>query len=200
MKLLKILPVLGLLFVGLWLAPEAEAALVKNKDTGYKSTNRAKITDRKVFDQKSFKLGFVANIDIVDADTGGNEADKNTGGTNDVDSGKADADVTTDDYVNYNLATVNQCSTCDDTSQDSAINNNTGAKSTNVAKIERVRRATVHEASIGGVINFSHVTADSGDNSASKNTGGGNTVDSGNATATVNHTSDVNTSIINVTQ
>ena len=207
MKITKILTALGLILAVAMVMPKSAAARAVNRNTGYRSINTAIVTDTKSFEYRALNLGGVVNVDLIGVNTGGNSADQNTSGGNDVDSGDATASVTTDDVVNLSTVSVNQCGCdvcpCDSTT---AANTCTGAKSINTAIVTRDRDVTYRQASIGGVVNISAVGVNSGANSADQNTGGcmecggGNDVGSGDARVTVRHTSSVNDSLVTVVQ
>ena len=68
-----------------------------------------------------------------------------------------------------------------------------GNNSTNRCRLVKVNKKTVVQVNSAHVANFVGAGADTGGNSADKNTGGGNVkVDTGSATATVNITNTVN--------
>lgn len=198
MKIAKILTALGLMMAVVMVAPsDVSAARTRNSNTGYRSRNRTVVRDDKSFVHGEFKLGGVSNNDVVVENTGGNNTDYNTGGSNGADSGNATGDVMTSDSVNYSNVNVAQSDSEED---DSAVNDTTGAFSTNVARVNKTRRVLVLGASIGGVSNDSVVVMNTGGNSASGNTGGSNTTDSGDADVLVDHYSDVNSTEVIVTQ
>lgn len=194
----KLIVFVSLFALALVVAPKAEAATIRNINTGWRSVNRTIVREPKVYVHGEFKVGGVSNTDVVLENTGGNRTNANTTGTNSVESGDVAADVTTGpDYVNYTDVLLDQSDSAD---SDLVENNTTGARSTNVASVQRTHGVLYLGVSIGGVSNTSVVALNSGGNSASRNTVGGNTVTSGDAEATVGHTSDVNSTVLHITQ
>jgi hypothetical protein len=196
-KMKKLIVIVATLALALYMAPAAHAATVRNRNTGSGSTNTVSRSDTRTYGESVDKRGGALNLDVALVDTGNNVSDKNTGGTNKVSSGKTTATVGTDDVVNLSTLHVTQA---DDTEGDVVENNTTGADSHNTATITRTRTASYSEVSRGAVLNVSLVVANTGDNSSSKNTGGANTVDAGDAIVTMTHASDVNGSDVIINQ
>ncbi len=120
------------------------------------------------------------NID-VDADTGNNSADDNTGGDVDVETGDADVDVTVVNKANENQAVVNNCCQKDlnveISDNGTASDNNVDVDSDNDVRVDQDNRAHID--------NDVDADADTGDNSADDNTGGDVSVKTGDATVGV---------------
>lgn len=197
MKITKILAIVVLLAVGLFLAPGVEAATLRNRNTGPGSVNTATRSDVRTYGHAVLKSGGALNIDLGAANTGNNNADGNTVGPNEVTTGETTADVESNDIVNLSTLELNQSDAPD---ADLAENDTTGPGSVNTAVITRSRSASFAENSTGGVLNLSLFLLNSGGNSASGNTTGANSVDTGDANLAVSHTSDVNGSDVIIIQ
>lgn len=121
------------------------------------------------------------NID-ADADTGDNEAEKNTGGDVSIDTGDATTDVKVENTLNSNTASVDCCGTGD---VDVLISGN-GADSDNKVELkDKGSGVTVFQENEAGVKNIVDADSDTGDNEAEKNTGGDVSIKTGDATTSV---------------
>ena len=139
----------------------------------------------------------------VDAETGDNEADDNTGGETDIETGNATVDVSVDNMVNFNWADVECGCLLDDilakisgngTDSENEIELELGAETLafqlNCADEPYEANDKESEGRRGGdceLENFVDLEAESGDNEAEDNTGGVEgddpSIDTGNAEA-----------------
>ena len=132
----------------------------------------------------------VTNNVNADANTGGNDANFNTGGNVEVHSGNATTDVDVTNVLNSNSAEVDCCG-ANDTEVEISGN---GAKSENGVKLGTENKTTVSQDNDARVRNNIDTNAKTGYNDAGSNTGGDVEVTTGNAKAyaTVSTTANVN--------
>src|SRR3989304_2360056 len=126
----------------------------------------------------------VANVlnDVkVEAETGGNEAEDNTGGDVEIETGDAEANVTVSNTLNSNVAHVDACCLGDVTAK---ISGN-GSDSDNEIELELENEVEVTQANEANVWNYVKVEAETGDNEAEDNTGGPVEISTGDATVDV---------------
>lgn len=168
------------------------ADTAKNKDTGYRSFNLAKVEKKSITKASTYQAAFVANGVSSSQNTGGNIVAGNTkvygaGGT-----GDANTTVKIKNDVNNSYTEVNGGCGCE--SNNKAVNDQTGAKSVNIAVVENktvVKAETTQEAV---VVNEVQTETNTGGNIVVGNTvvvGGGST---GDATTNVTIRNDVNDS------
>src|SRR3990167_6250017 len=123
----------------------------------------------------------ITNNVNVSADTGKNDANKNTGGDVDITTGNAKTTVGVSNTANANVADVNGCCVGD---LNVTISGN-GAKSTNEANVGVSASTLVFQNNSAKITNDVDVDADTGKNDANKNTGGDVEILTGNADADV---------------
>ncbi len=126
----------------------------------------------------------VANIsnDVdADADTGGNDANYNTGGAVSIDTGDASTGVAISNTANSNTAEVKGC--CE-TDVDVEISGN-GWKSDNDANLKLSTSTDVFQNNYAKIKNDVDADSDTGDNDANYNTGGNVSVKTGDADTAV---------------
>ncbi|MDD5702820.1 MAG: hypothetical protein PHU23_12315, partial [Dehalococcoidales bacterium] len=112
----------------------------------------------------------------IDADTGGNSADDNTGGEVDLETGDITTQVGITNAANSNVAEVEECDCEGDV--DVLISGN-GTYSDNTVDLDKKSSTTVFQDNNADVDNDVDVDADTGDNSADDNTGGSITLKTG---------------------
>jgi len=120
------------------------------------------------------------NVD-VDADTGDNDAEDNTGGDVSIETGDADVDVDVSNTLNSNSANVDCCQTGD---TEVLIQGN-GTNSDNDANLNLTTDTGVFQDNYAYVKNDVDVDADTGNNDAKDNTGGDVTIETGDADVSV---------------
>lgn len=136
------------------------------------------------------------NNDVyANSNTGGNKADKNTGGIVTVDTGNSKTTVSVDNAANSNVADVKNCNCSTDA--EVTITGN-GAESKNDAYLDLSGKTVVAQTNDSNIAN--HVNADSntGDNKANKNTGGDVEITTGKAWTDVEIHSAANSNWANV--
>lgn len=173
--------------VGLVLPTGAFAAnTVTVSGNGAGSTNKVKIKNTKKVRVEQSNRTAVINLVGVFQNTGGNSANQNTGGDVTVNSGNATANVTNTTTTGGNTLVVPDCG-CPDPVNTVDVKDN-GADSTNTVKITNKSKTVVSQSNETLVVNGVLVGQNTGNNEANQNTGGTVSVDSGNASATVNNT------------
>ena len=120
------------------------------------------------------------NVD-VSADTGKNDANKNTGGDVDITTGNATTTVGVSNTANSNVADVNECCVGD---LNVKISGN-GAKSDNDANVRVANRTWVDQNNYAKIKNDVDVDSDTGKNDANGNTGGSVSITTGNSSSDV---------------
>jgi len=110
----------------------------------------------------------ITNDVDVDAHTGGNSADDNTGGNVALRSGNANADVTVDNLVNFNGADLDNCACLTDLNAKIAGN---GTESENAIAFGGDNALTAFQTNDSNLDNTADVTGKTGYNSSDANTG-----------------------------
>lgn len=129
------------------------------------------------------------NVDAKSS-TGKNDANKNTGGTVDVQTGDATTKVVIDNTANQNLAKVGGDSSTGGSVTLKIWGN--GADSKNDIKLDLDRSLTLLQTNAADVQNNVEAKADTGYNKANENTGGDVSVSTGDATTGVGITNTAN--------
>jgi hypothetical protein len=155
------------------------------RGNGADSVNKIKTVNKKKTQVSQVNETLVVNGVLVAQNTGKNKANKNTGaGDKTVSSGDATATVTNTTTTGGNMAEVNGCG-CPDDDGDNTIRGN-GADSYNKITVVSKNKTEVSQTNSTAVVNLVGVLQNTGGNSASKNTGGGDVdATSGDADATV---------------
>lgn len=166
---------------------------------GAGSTNKVKIKNKKKVKVVQSNTAVVFNLTGVFQNTGDNEANDNTGGTVNVNSGKAESNVANNTTTGSNNATLNGC-VCDNPVNTVDVMDN-GADSTNIVKITNKSKFKARQTNETFVVNETLVEQNTGGNWANDNTGGDVTVDSGDAESNVTNTTNTggNTLTVNPT-
>ncbi len=126
----------------------------------------------------------VSNNVNVKADTGDNKANKNTGGNVEISTGDADAhNVSVNTRVNANEATIG--GNGGSSHGLSLWITGNGADSDNAIALKVNNANVVDQSNYADITNSISVKADTGDNKANKNTGGGASISTGDADAHV---------------
>src|SRR3989344_9638661 len=123
----------------------------------------------------------ITNNANVSADTGKNDANKNTGGDVDITTGNATTTVGVSNTANSNVADVNGCCVGD---LNVKISGN-GAKSDNEANVGVSNSTWVNQNNYAKIKNNVDVDSDTGKNDANANTGGSVSITTGNSSSDV---------------
>lgn len=171
-------------------APAAFAATdITISGNGADSINKVKVKTKHKVVVKQKNSTAVTNAVTIGQNTGGNKANKNTGGNVDITSGDATASVTNTTTTGGNTALVDGCG-CVVTVPTVSIDGN-GADSTNKVTLSSKYVTKATQKNTTSVVNGVVVGQDTGSNTANSNTGGTVDVTSGDADATVDNTTTV---------
>lgn len=153
----------------------------------------------------------IVNNLLIDANTGGNDVSKNTGGDNEVETGNVTVDASILNIANNNviggdwwIVLVNEAgnwigkifapdgsfvgdyyavkggeATENDDGSINLSNNKNGSDSKNTASLEQTASSETIQKNNADIVNNISLSANTGNNSASKNTGGDNEIDTG---------------------
>lgn len=168
------------------LAPAAFATTITVTGNGDSSANHIDVSNNNSTEVTQSNHSNVTNNVSSTANTGGNEADRNTGGNSSVDTGDATSTVKVTTAANTNTANVTGCN-CDNSDTTVKISGN-GTDSNNSIDLDNGRKGndtTVDQHNYSTVNNQISSDANTGGNGASRNTGGTSSVNTGNATSDV---------------
>lgn len=166
----------------------AFAGSAGNENTGYMSDNWSEVKSKNELRLENENKADISNHLKVRANSGGNEADYNTG-SGEVDTGDADTSITITNRANRNETDIDSGSLM--MNELSATNNTTGAHSMNTAKVRLENKMKIENENKANVRNCVDVKASTGYNSSSYNTGNG-TVSTGNASSEVTIENELN--------
>lgn len=168
------------------------------KGNGAGSSNKVKISSKNKTKVTQSNATAVVNLVGVLQNTGGNQANQNTGGNVSVDSGKATATVSNSTTTGGNTANVDPCA-CVNPDNTVKVKGN-GAGSSNKVNISSNSVYKVDQSNETLVVNGVLVAQNTGMNEANQNTGGAGSdpsVDSGDAEATVTNTVNTGGNVLN---
>ncbi len=161
----------------------AGSTTVTNQGNGDSSSN-----DSLLNSSNSTALGQVNNAEIfnsvlVNSNTGGNDASRNTGGGNsnvDVVSGNSKALVGISNAANENVAHVGSSTGANGLGGSNILlgNAGNGVDTSNDATANLNNSVAAYQVNDASVLNWVGVSSDTGNNSANKNTGGSVSIDS----------------------
>jgi len=154
---------------------------VEISGNGANSDNTANVTVQNQTQVQQNNTANITNNVDVSADTGKNDANKNTGGDVDITTGNATTTVGVSNTANSNVADVNECCVGD---LNVKISGN-GAKSDNDANVRVANRTWVDQNNYAKIKNDVDVDSDTGKNDANGNTGGSVSITTGNSSSDV---------------
>lgn len=154
----------------------------KISGNGFNSTNEIYLESKSETFVEQNNWAKVKNYVEVNADTGNNEANNNTGGDVSIGTGNAKGDVSVSNKVNKNVAQVGGG---DGSGQVHVEISGNGADSTNTANLALENLVAVEQNNWASIYNDVEVNANTGNNEANNNTGGNVEIDTGNAKADV---------------
>ncbi|HWA51867.1 MAG TPA: hypothetical protein VG895_02350 [Patescibacteria group bacterium] len=164
---------------------------------GSDSNNNANVSVTQTTQVSQSNSATISNNVSSSANSGDNNASHNTGGDASVDTGNAKTNVTVNNAVNSNVANVSNCG-CSTGDLDVNVTGN-GDKSQNTANTQVKNQTELTQTNSADVNNnVKNVSANSGDNHASDNTGGSVSVSTGNATTNVSVTTNANQNVAQV--
>ena len=172
------------------LAPVALAQEVTVSGNGAFSDSTVNVTNTNETTVNQTNTAEVTNNVTTNADTGGNDANFNTGGDVAVSTGDASTNVAVSTGVNKNVADLDcDCISGGDTKVTVSGN---GAFSDNTVGVSNNTIVALDQTNNARVTNNITANSDSGDNDANFNTGGDVTIGTGNASSTVLVKTDAN--------
>lgn len=150
----------------------AESNTVQGNGAGSNNVIVDKSTTETTVTQSNATVAYT--LVVASSNSGGNNANMNTGGDVSIETGKAVTNATVSVTGGNNVATVDDCG-CPEGSTDNTIKNN-GADSTNKIKDKKSKKTTLGQsnATVAGTGVFAF--SDSGNNDANKNTDGSSSV------------------------
>jgi len=166
------------------LAPAAFADTITVSGNGAFSDSNVSVNNSATTVVNQTNVANVTNNVSADADTGNNDANFNTGGDVTVNTGNASTNVSVNNALNKNVASVSPCGGCVGGSTNVTISGN-GAFSDNNANVNNNSSVTVAQTNVANVYNDIDADADTGDNDANFNTGGNTSVRTGDASTNV---------------
>lgn len=185
----------GAVLAGVLLPAAAHAATnVTVTGNGADSKNKVKIKEVKKTNVIQTNAAAVVNLVGVVQNTGGNKANKNTGGSVNITSGNASATVSNTTTTGGNVAVVEDCG-CESTPSMIDISEN-GKDSTNKVKVKNVNVNTTVQSNYTMVVNSVMVAQNTGHNTANGNTKGDVMITSGDADTTVENTVETGSNVV----
>lgn len=199
---------------------------VANTDNGSNSTNTANFNQTNSNTTNQYNSVDIENVIYADANTGGNSTSNNTGGDSFIETGDANVIVQVVNFVNNNivggdwwLVIINEGgkwigkiigaldganyagSDGFDISESSSgeltvTNSSNGGGSENTAIVNSETNTKTTQENNAKVVNNLNLTANTGGNSASKNTGGDSSISTGDANIIANIVNFVNNNIV----
>lgn len=169
---------------------------VQNIGNGSESTNSADLTQDLTNDTFQNNIGNLENEVLLTSNSGDNTADKNTGGDTTLTTGDANASANVLSFLNNNVAgnvllgVVNIFGdligdiilpSLGSTSTTTVANVGNGTESTNDATLNQSFDSNTFQTNDAEIINNLNLQATTGDNQASKNTGGNTAIETGDA-------------------
>ncbi|KKR28775.1 MAG: hypothetical protein UT61_C0042G0010 [Candidatus Woesebacteria bacterium GW2011_GWA1_39_8] len=197
-----------------------------NSDNGAYSQNDANATVTNTNDTQQFNNADITNNLTLDANTGDNDASLNTGGNSSVQSGTADVSANVLNIGNLNLSggnywlvLINDAGrwigkilgtedgstiassdalefNVDSSGEVSVTNAGNGVGSTNTAYATTSQNTSVNQNNDAHIVNNVNLSANTGGNRASYNTGGDSSITTGDANIIANIVNFVNNNIV----
>jgi outer membrane biosynthesis protein TonB len=198
---------------------------VANSGNGDLSTNTTSVGSTSNQDISQFNVADIDNNVLVNANTGDNDTNFNTTGDLTITTGEANVDVSVLNIANTNiisgnwwLVLVNQAGKwigqivgadgqlmagseglefiVGDNGEISVANKDNGVGSVNDASVTSDQNTTINQTNDAKIVNNLELTANTGGNSASYNTGGDSVITTGDANVIANIINFVNTNIV----
>jgi hypothetical protein len=160
-------------------APAYAETQVGNVGNGVDSSNTTSVNQTNSTTLTQQNSANITNNITVKSNSGGNSADRNTGGDITVDTGKAQTSVAIENVANRNAAQLDTC--CQGLGDVSVLNGHNGDSSKNKASLNQENNTALFQVNNAYVQNSVNATANSGKNSADRNTGGDVLVQTGDA-------------------
>ena len=198
----------------------------ENSGNSANSTNTASIDQTTNDNTYQFNNADIENNLVFSATTGGNETSKNTNGSSSIETGDSNVIAQVTNIANLNLlggnywlVIVNEAGrwigkifgasdnanyagsevfefVVDEYGQVIVSNSGNGAGSVNNAGVSQETNNTIVQNNNANIVNNVYLSANTGDNSASKNTGGDSSIKTGDANVIANIVNFVNNNIV----
>ncbi|MBI4035757.1 hypothetical protein HY383_02320 [Candidatus Daviesbacteria bacterium] len=156
---------------------------------GSNSENEIEVENEQNTEVYQNNTAYITNNIEAEAKTGDNEAEDNTGGDVSITTGNADTSVTVSNLANANVASVGGGGT---QGALSAWITGNGSDSENEIELDLDRSVLLVQENRADIRNYIEAEAETGDNEAEDNTGGDVSIDTGDATTTVDVNNEAN--------
>lgn len=177
------------------LAPMSFATTLEITGNGSGSDNDVKVEAENKVEVKQNNDTHINNDIEVKSDTGNNDANGNVGGKIDVTTGNATTNITANNTAGINQASVENC--CN---RDATVNiSGNGKNSDNNVKLDLENKTNIDQNNDTHVRNDVEAKAETGNNDANDNVGGGVSLKTGNVNSTVNLSTTANANLAEVT-
>ncbi len=197
----------------------------ENSGNGADSVNNAAVAESETNNTFQTNDANIENNLIVDANTSGNSASKNTGGDSEITTGDSNINAKVVNVANSNvsdgnwwLVIVNDAGrwigkimgapdgatlagsegtefTVNDAGEIVAVNSGNGADSTNNSAVNQNTENTTIQSNTANIVNNVNISANTGGNQTSKNTGGNSSITTGDTNVVANMVNFVNNNI-----
>jgi len=157
-----------LIAVSLALAPIASAETVSNTGNGVASNNTATINQNNSTTVTQTNTATITNTFGVSSNTGGNNANRNTGGSISVSTGDSGVKATIHNIANENVARVDNC--CAPSGATNVSNSGNGDSSKNTAQLNSTNTTQLNQYNVANIENAVLVESNTGHNNANRNT------------------------------
>ena len=172
----------GALLISSFATPALAGTTIEISGNSTYSDNTANVTTTNNTTVVQDNNANITNNVNVDADTGHNDANDNTGGDVTVKTGNVDTDVSVSNTVNSNSASVDCCPTGDT----SVLISGNGSNSDNDVNLGQTSTTNLFQDNNAKIYNNVKVDGDTGKNDANDNTGGSVTIETGDVDTKVN--------------
>lgn len=143
---------------------------VGNVGNGVDSTNTTSVNQSNTTTVSQSNNATINNNISVKSNTGGNDANRNTGGDVAIDTGDSKTTVVVENVANRNAAQVDTC--CQANGDVTVLNEGNGDSSYNKAKVNAENSTGLFQNNNAAFNNNVAVTSNTGKNDANRNTGG----------------------------
>jgi hypothetical protein len=162
----------ALMTIALVIAPAAaNAETITNSGNGVESNNTAVINQTNTTTVSQTNAAQISNNLSVKSNTGGNDANSNTGGAVNVSTGDSGVKTSVENFANQNVAKVDSC--CATAGATTIGNSGNGDSSDNKAKVNNTNTTTLQQQNVAEIANVVDVFSNTGKNEANRNTGSG---------------------------
>lgn len=173
----------GAILMYSFVPPAFAATTLQITGNGSGSENKAEVsTQQETTVVQKNDANITNNVDAK-AQTGDNQANDNTNGNVSIHTGSATSTVDVSNAANKNQADISNCGTCNGNTEVTISGN--GSNSENKAELENKNQTSVYQDNNARINNKIYAEAETGENSANRNTGGDVGITTGSATTNV---------------